>query len=71
LPNVKKPLWNGENLMLFATTDMPGTMLSKSHAKELQKIPLADSNVRRIVDISEDICDQLTINVQPHVLYYN
>jgi hypothetical protein len=36
-------------------------MLGESYAKEFQKIPPADNTMgRRIADISEDLCDQLT-----------
>jgi hypothetical protein len=55
LPSVKKTHSMGEKSILPAAIDMAGTMFGD------RKIPLADKNVgRKISDISEDLCDQLT-----------
>jgi len=51
--------------MLPAATDTVETMLGKSCAEELRKIPLADNSVwRRISDVSEDLYDQLINELQ-------
>jgi hypothetical protein len=38
--------------VLPAATDIAKTMCGVSHTKELQKVPLADNTVGRILDIS-------------------
>jgi hypothetical protein len=51
--------------MLPAATDTVETMLGKSCAEELRKIPLADNTVRKTVsDISENLHDQLINELQ-------
>jgi hypothetical protein len=44
-------------IMLPAAIDIVERMLSESCAKELWRIPLAETVGRRISDISEDFCD--------------
>ena len=61
----KKPHSIGESLVLPAAIQMVSTMIGDSYADELRKIPLADNTVgRRISDMSDDICDQLTENLK-------
>jgi hypothetical protein len=44
-------------------------MLGESCAKELWKIPLADNTMgRKILSISEKLCDQFTDQLKPHIL---
>jgi hypothetical protein len=55
-----KPLTHGECLVLVAAVHIVETVFGESHAKELQRIPLADITVgRTILAISESLCDQL------------
>ncbi|XP_066982652.1 protein FAM200C-like [Macrobrachium rosenbergii] len=50
-----------ETLVLPAAIDMVEIMLGESSANKLCSIPLADNTIsRRISDISDDLCDQLT-----------
>lgn len=50
-----------ETLVLPAAIDMVEIMLGEQSANKLRSIPLADNTVgRRISDISDDLCDQLT-----------
>jgi hypothetical protein len=55
------PTGPGEKFVLPFALDIDETMFGESYVTQLRKIPLADNTVgRRISDISEDLCDQLT-----------
>jgi hypothetical protein len=58
-PKYRKPLSNGESLVLPAATDIVETLPGESLAKEL-KIPRTDSIAgRRMSNTSEKLCDHL------------
>jgi Ran GTPase-activating protein (RanGAP) involved in mRNA processing and transport len=61
LSNAEKLHWIGEGFLLSALLILLKQCLVNYIAKELRKISLADNSAgRRISDILEDLCDQLT-----------
>lgn len=60
-----KPHTIGETLLLPAAMDMVQAVLGEKAAKEIQKIPLSNNTVkRRIVDMSSNIEEQLSLQLQ-------
>lgn len=60
-----KPHTIGETLLLPAAVDMVQAVLGEKAAKEIKKIPLSNNTVkRRIVDMSNNIEEQLSLKLQ-------